>query len=219
MTTTPKTFWDSIDKPYQMGGQKHRLYLLDLLKEKGITEILDVGCGTGPIYQLIKDEVTLTDDEIVLIKRWDFKYKGTDYSEDMIRCCKEIFPEGDFEVEDARHLTEKDNSWDCVLMLHALDHIKQYQDAIKEATRVAKRYVCIVLWRAFAPEGVHVNDKNMICKKEGEAPWEDTYLVQYSKEALSEEFEKNGLSIVEAVEGEVLDSGQSKYNYLFLLKK
>jgi ubiquinone/menaquinone biosynthesis C-methylase UbiE len=215
----PKYFWDVIDKPYQMGSQKHRVYLLDLLKQKGIAEILDVGCGTGPIYELIKDTAVQTDDGTTYFKKWDFKYKGTDYSEDMIACCKHEFPEGDFEIEDARKLKEKDDSWDCVLLLHALDHVKQYDEVIKEAARVAKRYVCIVLWRQFSPEGVQINDRNTLGKKEGEEPWEDTYLMQYSKEALGKEFEKNGLGIMGTAEGEDLNSDHSKWNYLFLLKK
>ncbi len=208
----PVTFWDSIEKPYQMGGQKHRIYLLDLLKYKGVSQLFDVGCGTAPIFDMIVNSEE---------GRWDNikKYKGTDYSEDMIACCTQMFPYGKFEVEDARHLTEADNSWECVLLLHSLDHIKQYDEVIKEAARVSSKYILIVLWRAFAPEGVHVNDRNMIAKKEGEEPWEDTYLVQYSAQALTEEFKKNGLKVEEIAEGIDLNSDQSKYNFLYLLRK
>lgn len=219
MITISKNYWDSIDKPYQMGAQKHRVYLLDLLKQKEIKSILDVGCGTAPIYEMIKNMVEPSADGVINFHRWEFDYKGVDYSEDMIDCCRKIFPEGNFEVEDARSLTEADNSWDCVLLLHSLDHVKQYQDVIKEASRVAKRFVCIVLWRAFAPVEVIVNDRNTLGKKEGEEPWTDTYLMQYSKQALLDEFEKNNLKIIVNAEGELLNSDQSKYNYLFLLEK
>ncbi len=180
--------------------------MLDRLKEKGVKSILDVGCGTGPLYEIIRN------------MKYPFFYKGTDYSKHFIECAKTLFPDTHFEEEDMRSLTEKDHSWDCVVMLHSLDHVKEYDQVIKEAARVAQRYVCIVLWRAFAPE-VHINDRNMICKEPGDDPWEDTYLMQYSKEALETEFKKNGLIIDEVAEGEVLNSDHSKYNFMYLLRK
>lgn len=207
-----RVYWDSIDKPYQMGAQKHRLYMLDLLRDKGAKSLLDVGCGTGPIYDLV-----VNNEE----ERWDniTKYKGTDYSEDMIRSCKEQFPYGDFEVQDGRDLMENDETWECVLLLHALDHVKEYQQVIKEAARVSSKYVCIVLWREFAHEGVAINDRNMMGKEEGQEPWEDTYLMQFSTESLETEFKKNGLVIEAVAEGEQLNSGQSRWNFLYLLRK
>lgn len=201
-------FWDSFEGFYQMGEQKHRMYLLNLLKDKGVKTLLDDGCGTAPIYEIIKNH-----------PEFDFKYKGTDYSSAMIAICKDNFPEGDFEVEDARKLTEKDNSWDCVLLLHCLDHLDDYAAAIKEATRVSSKYVCIVLWRGFVNDGTRLNDRNMMHKEPGEEPWKDTYLQEYSKEALETEFEKNGLAIEEIAEGEVLNSDASHYNFLYLLRK
>jgi len=202
-------YWDIVDKPYQMGPQKHRLYMLDLLKEKGVKSILDVGCGTGPIYEIIRD------------RKMDFKYKGVDYATTFIDWAKDAFPEAEFEVQDARELKEADNSWDCVLLMHALDHVKQYDVALAEAVRVAQRYVCIILWRAFQIEGVGttVNDRNTFGKQPGEAAWDDTYLLQFQRSDLEREFEKNHLTIEETADEEALNSGQSRYNYLFLLRK
>jgi ubiquinone/menaquinone biosynthesis C-methylase UbiE len=206
--TDPKTFWEAEDfaRPYQMGPQKHRVYMLDLLAKKGVESILDDGCGTGPLYQMIQEN-------------WHFAYKGTDYSRTMIETCRELFPNGIFEVEDARHLTEADNSWDCVILLHAIDHLDDYVAAICEAARVSRKYVCIVLWRGFVTDGTRLNDRNMMGKKEGEEPWEDTYLQEYSQEALEKAFIKAGLVIEETAEGEALNSDSSHYNFLYLLRK
>jgi len=204
----PQTYWDTFDSPYQMGPQKHRVYLLDLLKAKDVQSILDVGCGTGPIYELIK----------ISGGKWDFGYKGTDYSPAMIEVCQKQFLEGDFEVEDARKLTEPNSSWDCVLLMHCLDHLDDYKAAIAEAARVAERYVLIVLWRPFVADGVRLNDRNMYGKKEGEEPWKDTHLQEYSHDVLFEEFTKNNLSVEQEVEGEVINE-PGKYNWLVLLKK
>jgi SAM-dependent methyltransferase len=218
-----RTFWDSFHHQYQMGPSKHRSYLLDKMKDLGVESFLDVGCGTGPLYELIRDTTIdgstndmTTPAEPVL--RWNFKYKGTDYSWAMIEQCKLHFLEGDFEVQDARKLNEKDRSWDAVVLMHCLDHLDDYQAAIREATRVAKKYVVIILWRDFVGAGTHLNDKNMMNKNEGDDPWEDTHLQEYSRETLAEEFEKNGLKIIEETSGEAVND-PGKYNFIYWLEK
>lgn len=210
----PISYWESDDfmSSYQMGSQKHREYLLDLLKSKGVHSLLDVGCGTAPIYQLITEAEE---------GRWDniTKYKGTDYSRTMIETSKREYPYGDFEVQDARELLELEDVWDCVLLMHCLDHLDNYEAAIAEASRVSAKYVCIVLWRGFVNEGTNLNDRNSMGKQEGEEPWKDTYLQEYSKEALGKAFKKAGLVVEEVAEGEQLNSDQSHYNFLYLLRK
>lgn len=207
----PRYFWDVVDVPYQMGPHKHRLYLLSLLQKKGVKSLLDVGCGTGPIFDLIISD-----------ENWDSftRYKGVDYSPNFIGWAMSEWKGANFEVQDARNLNEPDNSYDCVLLLHSLDHVKEFDKVIAEAARVSKKYVCIVVWRALRDDaGVEINETNREFKKPEEEPWEDTYLLQFSKEVLKAEFDKNNLVIEEEVEGEILNSGQSKYNYLFLLRK
>lgn len=206
-----RTYWDTFETPYQMGEQKHRVYLLDLLKEKGVKTLLDVGCGTGPIYDLIVNDPN---------ERWlnILKYKGTDYSPAMIEIAKQQFPYGDWEVQDARNLKEENTSWDCVLLLHSLDHLDDYKAAIAEAARVSNKYVCIVLWRSFS-ETDNLNPKNRMGKEEGEPDWEDTYLHEYQQEDLEQAFKENGLTIEQIAEGEALNSDHSKFNFLYLLKK
>ena len=193
--------------------------MLDLLRLKGVETLLDVGMGTAPIFDLI---VNSKED------RWDNirNYKGTDYSWAMVDIAKEMFPYGKFEMQDARNLKEVDNSWDCVLLMHALDHLDDYQAAIKEATRVARKYVCIILWRGFVNEGTNLNSRNEMGLTDengkllpGKEPWEDTFLQEYSREVLEEEFKKNNLTIDHIAEGEEINSDTSKYNFLYLLRK
>ena len=209
-----RTYWEHEDfaKPYQMGPQKHRIYILDKLRELGVVTLLDLGCGTGPIYDLIINPVTES--------RWDniHKYKGTDYSWRMIDTAKELFPYGKFEVQDARKMLEPDNSWDCVLLMHVLDHLDDYSAAISEAVRVSKKYICICLWRSFVNGGTNLNPRNMYGKKEGEEPWEDTFLQEYSRSTLIMEFDKYNLIDVDIAEGpEISDEG--KFNFIWILKK
>jgi len=201
-----KTFWEEFKTPYQMGEQKHRMFALESMGKNGITSILDVGCGTGPIYEIIKNH------------KMPFKYKGTDYSESMIKVCKDLFPEGDFEVQDMRDLKEKDNSWECVLLLHSLDHTDDYKSSIKEATRVSSKYVYIALWRGLMDSGSHLNSVNRMGKKEDEPDFEDTHLQEYSMGVLKEEFDKNKLELVEVINDERINEQGHCYT-LFILKK
>lgn len=203
----PKTFWDTFESPYQMGDQRHRLYVLDQLNDLGIKNILDVGCGTGPVYDIIQRH------------EYPFFYMGVDYSPAMIEIAEREFPEAKWEVQDARDLKELTNSWNCVLLLHCLDHLNDYEAAIAEAARVSNKYVAIVLWRPFVTGSENrLNDRNMYGKQEGENPWEDTYLHEYSEERLQETFKKNNLKVIHVNNGaQVNDPG--KYNWVCILQK
>ena len=221
-----KNYWDYLvedGRMYQMGGQSHRIYLLDLLagqkndrivQVNPIRSLLDIGCGTAPIYELLQMDAKKND------SKWDIieKYKGSDYSEGMIRVCKKEFPQGDFAVEDARSLSEETASFDCVLLLHCLDHLDDYEKAINEAARVSRKYVCIVLWREFTTNGLNnLNDKNSYGRDDG-GHWEDTHLQDYSKEKLLEAFKKAKLNLVLDKSDEEINK-EGKHNTLFLLEK
>jgi ubiquinone/menaquinone biosynthesis C-methylase UbiE len=95
---------------------------------------LDVGCGSGT-----------TIDALQKIKR-DVKYKGVDFIEKHINWLKGEYPDYEFAVEDARHLNEADQSWDIVWSRHVIDHLGDFEQAIDEQCRVAKRRVICVLW-------------------------------------------------------------------------
>lgn len=214
MDKIERTYWDYSDfsQPYQMGPEIHRLYILDKLKELKVTTLLDVGCGTGPIYDLLVNFDTEG--------RWNniIRYKGIDYSWRMIETAKRILPYGDFKVGDARRIVEPDNCWDGVLLMHSLDHLDNYPAAIAEAVRVSKKYIIICLWRSFVNEGTNLNDRNMYSKKEGEEPWEDTHLQDYSKDALIKEFDKYGLIDVDFNDGEEVNE-KGEHNIVWILKK
>lgn len=208
-----KTFWDYVAGTgglYQMGPSKYRKYILDAIDNLGVITILEEGCGTGPIFELIdknKDE-----------GKWFFSYKGTDFASEMIKVAKEHFPGGRFEVQDARNPKEKSNSYDCVLLIDTLDHLDDYKSVIREAARIARKCVAISLWRDFVAVGTNLNNKNMMNLAEGEEPWEDTHLQEYSQEVLETEFKKNNLEIIDFNNSEdVHEPGRARSVYI--LKK
>jgi len=192
------TFWEEFGESgglYQMGPQKQRLEILSTLENYGISSILDVGCGTGPIYELIRD------------KQLPYKYKGVDYSSSFIKTCEKEFPAGNWEVQDARKLKEKDNSWDAVVILHTLDHINEYEKALKEAKRVARDIVIVVLWRPFVEsDSTNINSKNQ--------DYEDSHLVDFNKNDLDAAIYNAGLVVVNERE---VDNG-GKYNYMYVME-
>lgn len=100
--------------------------------------LLDVGCGPGTVYEDIKNSGK------------DIQYTGIDVSKGFVGACKELFPEGDFRLGDASSLGFEDNSFDTVLLRHVLEHAPYYEDPIREAVRVAKRRVIIIMWKGLA---------------------------------------------------------------------
>lgn len=199
----PRTYWDTFNGAYQMGRMTHRMFLLNKFIELGDKRFLDVGCGTGPLYEIIKDD------------NLGLEYKGVDYSYAMIDVCRNLFPEGNFEVGDARDLQEEDNHWDAVVLMHSLDHLDDYQSAIKEACRVAKNHVFLILWRSLLEKGTHLNSINTMGRDD---PWEDTHLQEYSREVLVDEFSKNGFKVLEEVADDRVNE-PGRHNYLFIFGK
>lgn len=111
--------------------------LVDLLRplvsinyecESAIT-LLEVGCSSG-YYS-----------EAFAIKGLHLDYAGCDFSPAFIEMAYRYYPSINFRVEDATALSYDDDSFDIVLSGCCLLHIPAYEDAIAEASRVARRYV------------------------------------------------------------------------------
>ncbi|MEH2561418.1 class I SAM-dependent methyltransferase [Bradyrhizobium sp. AZCC 2289] len=93
--------------------------------------LIEVGCGSGYYSEVF---ATLVPGGV--------RYTGIDYSEAMIARARANYPSAAFEAADATRLPFPDNAFDIVFNGVSLMHIVDYQAAIREAARVAKRY-CI----------------------------------------------------------------------------
>lgn len=187
-----RNYWDKVAEKglYQMGPAPHRIAILKKLAHLQCHSFLDIGCGTGPLYQLLMDAPL---GEYLPLS----EYKGVDYSENMIERAKERFPEGDFELQDARILKEDTKSWDGVVLMHCLDHLDDYKRAISEAARVSKKYVIIVLWRPLVKgEANNLNSHNALEREEGTGEWEDTHLQEYTHDNLIDAFQEAKLHLL-----------------------
>lgn len=91
--------------------------------------VLEVGCSSG-YYSEVFDLAGLNVD-----------YVGCDYSDAFIAMARQRYPELTFDVQDATMLCYPDNAFDVVISGCCLLHIPEYETAVTETARVAKRYV------------------------------------------------------------------------------
>ena len=110
--------------------------LLSLPLKKG-SKILDLGCGNGRVYELLKDK--------------GIEYYGLDISEELIKKAKRSIAKGHFIVGDLLHTPYKDGEFDIVLCVATLHHIpskEAREKAIKEIYRVTKPggHILLTFW-------------------------------------------------------------------------
>lgn len=91
--------------------------------------LVEVGCSSGYHAELLQ-----THDVGV-------QYCGYDYSSAFIELAREYYPEVPFGVADATALPLRDASVDIVLSGCCLLHIPDYEAAIRESARIARRFV------------------------------------------------------------------------------
>ncbi len=70
----------------------------------------------------------------------DVRYAGCDYSDAFIGLARQTYPMLRFDVEDATALKYGDNAFDIVISGCCLLHIPEYEAAVAETARVARRY-------------------------------------------------------------------------------
>lgn len=90
--------------------------------------VLEVGCSSG-FYS-----------EVFEIAGLDVHYAGCDYSDAFIGLARQKYPALRFDVEDAKALKYGDDAFDIVISGCCLLHIPEYELAVAETARVARRY-------------------------------------------------------------------------------
>jgi ubiquinone/menaquinone biosynthesis C-methylase UbiE len=155
---------------------------------------LDVGCGSGT-----------TLDAIRAIKR-DVKYKGLDFIHSRVDWLKKHYPGVDFDCQDARNMTEPDQSWDIVWSRHVVDHMESFEKAIDEQCRVSKKKVICILWYSLQDRDEH-EIKPIVYEP---ITYSDEYLNQYSRSKIKDYLSaKSGWQVIEFLE-EVSWQGDKK---------
>lgn len=126
--------------------------------------VLDVGCGPGwNLEHFLQHGPKIGN------------YKGIDYSRRFIRVAKErTGSKGVFEFGDARHLDERDSTWDVVILQDVLDHTPGYIEPVTEALRVAKKRVVISFWRGVMRDDFEDRHEDVV-RSDGDDGWTGEY--------------------------------------------
>lgn len=132
--------------------ESERVFFFPLIKK--VNSVLDVGCGAGGFYEIIR---TINP---------KVKYTGVDTSERMIESAKRRFPGIDFRLTSGKGLDFSSNSFDMVFSLGVIHHVPEYRDFIKECYRISKRYCLLDLPRLLPhPHRFDIKNSYMILKK------------------------------------------------------
>ncbi|MBN2095776.1 methyltransferase domain-containing protein [Candidatus Peregrinibacteria bacterium] len=113
-------------------------YFLEFIENS--VKVLDLGCGNGRLYELLKD------------KKAD--YWGVDNNLSLIEKARLHFPDAHFELGDMVDLNFSDHSFDAVFCIAAFHHIPGRQlrkKALKEIHRVLKKdgVLIMTVWNLF----------------------------------------------------------------------
>ena len=91
--------------------------IADRLARRGTASVLDIGCGSGQLAQLLADKG---------INR----YVGVDFSEKRIAHAKRVCPQFEFRCEDAFASDAFDGDYDGLVTTEFLEHVERDLDAI-----------------------------------------------------------------------------------------
>lgn len=109
-------------------------WLRTILKQIELSKarsILDIGCGTGILYEVLQEE------------GYTGSYVGTDLSPEMLEVGRKSHNGIELRVMDCERLDFDDKSFEIVFMRSVLHHTPDPVEAIKEMKRVAKKTILI----------------------------------------------------------------------------
>ena len=110
-----------------------REQIIQIVKQNGYKNVLDVGCSVGLDYKMYRDQKVKID------------YHGIDITPEFIALAKKEFPNVDFRVGKGQALPFDDESFELVTCKDVLEHVNDPENVIKELVRVSKSDV-ILSW-------------------------------------------------------------------------
>jgi SAM-dependent methyltransferase len=159
--------WDQSHK-YSPAPRHRRNIILKLLDKLEFSECLDAGCAQPYLLNDISN-------------RYKVKAYGCDISQKVIASNKKNFPNCDFMALDLASDTWIDGKqFDLVISSEVIEHIENWQSAVKNLVRMAKQYVLITV-----PSG----KRRPIDYKLG-------HYRHYTGDELKAEIEKNGFEVI-----------------------
>lgn len=162
--------------------------------------VLEVGCSSG-FYS-----------EVIDIAGLDVRYAGCDYSDAFIALARKKYPALRFDVEDATALSYGADAFDVVISGCCLLHIPEYQVAVAETARVARRYAI------FHRTPVVLGQPNVYYRKQ--AYGVETVEIHFNEPAFLGLLASNGLEVMATYTlDETLHRGVGSANRTYVCRK
>lgn len=125
--------------------ESEKVFFFPMMKK--ISSVLDVGCGSGGTWNIIRSINP------------GIRYTGVDVSEEMVGSARRLFSDAKFELTSGGELKYPPNSFDAVISLGVIHHVPDYTGFIKECYRVSKKY-CLLDLPRLVPGDHTFNPKN-----------------------------------------------------------
>jgi len=102
-------------------GREHPSRLRTIALLEGVRSVLDVGCGTGVMFELLRE------------RRPDIDYLGIDVTAQFVAAAHERFPAdaARFQEGSLYELAKLSGTWDAVLCRHILEHLPDFEPAVQ----------------------------------------------------------------------------------------
>ncbi|NPE09647.1 MAG: class I SAM-dependent methyltransferase, partial [Asgard group archaeon] len=123
--------YDTRYKDIQSQKYQEILSRVDFSESDGI---VDIGCGTGTLLGLLKQQVN--GNSMLL---------GVDISHEMIKIAHEKFPDIDFIVADSDNLPIKDGTFECIISVTHLQNLPEPHNTVKEMKRISTKDASVVI--------------------------------------------------------------------------
>jgi len=109
----------------------------DIIEKLGAgISILEVGCGSGLIYEEMNKSRIVNEDT----------YVGGDVSKEMLSIARVRFPKVSFVDLDIFNLPYPDSSQENVICIQVLQHLPEYVTPMEELLRITKNHLYVVTW-------------------------------------------------------------------------
>lgn len=156
-------------------------YMSEYLKNIDYNKLLDIGCGTGYLINMLKKYKATAE------------FYGLDLSEEMINISKsKNIKDAEFILGSANKLPFNDNTFDIVTCIQSFHHYPYPDEAMKEVYRVLKKGGIYILSDTGVGGIAAWIDNNILFKvmKSGDCRTEN-------KEGISKRMLKNGFDVID----------------------
>ncbi len=155
------------------------LVLSQLREQTGLTSlrVLDAGCGSAYYSEILNH----------FVPGW-IRYAGVDFNGGMVRMARQCYPRLPLARMDLRNLAVFDASFDLVMSGAAIVHVKEWDVAARELSRVTRRWLMLHRTLVYKAKATSVNTERHYDT--------DVYRVRINEEELLALMANQGMALV-----------------------